>query len=112
MAVAWVLVALVERASAREAALARAEEEGEEAPTEIEPEPQPVYSGPAREWSVWDLQRIVRDRPDDPRQEEWAALVLMLRDYARADGTLPPEFDELVRESFGALLATETAAAP
>jgi hypothetical protein len=39
-------------------------------------------------------------------------LVLTLRDHARADGTLPLEFDELVRESFGALLATEAAAAP
>ena len=39
MAVAWVLVALVERASAREAAFALGDEPGEEAPTEVEPEP-------------------------------------------------------------------------
>ena len=84
---------------------------------EPEPEPEPVYSGPPREWSVWDLQRIVRDHPDHPRQEEWSALILSLRDFARADGMLPLDFDDLVRESFGGLLAaepapTETAAAP
>ena len=78
-----------------------------------EPEPEPeseteaVDSGPAREWNIWDLQRLVRDRADDSRQEEQAALVLSLRDFARADGTLPLEFDELVRESFGALLEAE-----
>ncbi len=84
---------------------------------ELQPEPVPVYSGPPREWNIWELQRLVRDRADDSRQEEQAALVLSLRDYARSDGTLPLEFDELVRESFGALLiaenaASETATAP
>jgi hypothetical protein len=69
------------------------------------------------EWNVWDLQRLVRDRPDDDRQEEWAAMIVSLRDFARADGTLPREFDELVRDSFRKLLAgesarTEAAAAP
>lgn len=94
----------------------------------VEPEPEPVsvsapgreeelaYGGPAREWSVWELERLVRERRDDPRQEEWAALVLSLRDFARVDGMLPLEFDQLVRESFGPLLAgggtrTEAAAA-
>jgi hypothetical protein len=76
---------------------------------EPEPEPAAVYSGPSREWNIWDLQRVVRDRADDSRQEEQAALVLSLRDFARADGTLPLEFDELVRESFGAWIAAEEA---
>ena len=71
---------------------------------EPEPEPEPSSSGSSREWNIWDLQRLVRDRADDSRQEERAALVLSLRDFARADGTLPFEFDELVRESFGSLL--------
>jgi hypothetical protein len=81
---------------------------------EPEPEPEPSLSGAPREWSVWELQRLIRDLPDDRRQEEWAALVLSLRDFARADGMLPVEFDELVRESFGSLLTggqTEGAAA-
>jgi hypothetical protein len=69
------------------------------------------------EWNVWDLQRLVRDRPDDDRQEEWAAMIVSLRDFARADGTLPREFDELVRDAFGELLAekgagTKAAATP
>jgi hypothetical protein len=91
-----------------------------------EPEPRPAPlpdTGPAtlgndlpREWNVWELQRLVRDRPDDDRQEEWTALIVSLRDFARADGTLSLEFDDLVRDSFGELLAgesrTEAAAAP
>lgn len=90
-----------------------------EAPRPIpasEPEPKPPPDpGPATpgtdlpyEWNVWDLQRLVRDRPDDDRQEEWAAIIVSLRDFARADGTLPREFDELVRDSFGELLAEES----
>ena len=188
MAVAWVLVAVVERASAREAARAipkdaetpepdrhvdlvePVEEEPEPAPTvsergarailatgpppvpepervermpepeptsepwaepapqpepalepELEPEPEldaePHYAGPPREWNLWELERLVRDRPADAQQEEQAALVVSLRDFARPDGTLPLEFDQLVRESFGPLLSddgvpSEAAAAP
>jgi hypothetical protein len=83
------------------------EPEPEPAPElEPEPEPEPSSSGSSREWNIWDLQRLVRDGADDSRQEERAALVLSLRDFARADGTLPFEFDELVRESFGSLLVT------
>ena len=92
---------------------------------EPKPDPEPLPdTGPATlgsdlpyEWNVWDLQRLVRDRPDDDRQEEWAAMIVSLRDFARADGTLPREFDELVRDAFGELLAekgarTKAAAAP
>ncbi|HEX7255859.1 MAG TPA: hypothetical protein VF236_08020 [Gaiellaceae bacterium] len=89
--------------------------------TEPEPEPEPerpepVSGGSPREWSIWDLERVVRDHPDDGRQEEWGALILSLREFAHADGTLPPAFDALVRESFGGLLEaagarTEAAAA-
>ncbi|HEX2292054.1 MAG TPA: hypothetical protein VHH55_01995, partial [Gaiellaceae bacterium] len=57
------------------------------------------------------LQRIVRDHPEDPRHQEWTALVLSLREFARADGTLPVEFDALVREAFGRLLEAEQATA-
>jgi hypothetical protein len=90
-----------------------------------EPEPEPVPepepqsgldTGQARKWNVWELQRLVRDRPDDERHEEWAAMLVSLRDFASADGTLPLEFDELVRDSFGELLGEEArvqaAAAP
>ena len=84
---------------------------------EPEFEPEPDRSFAPREWNIWELQHLVRDRPDDDRHEEWAALIASLRDFARVDGTLPNEFDELVRDSFGELLAedvarTEAAAAP
>ena len=171
-AAACVLVALVGRAYAREAAPARNERPvAEESPSEelaapelaevvdVEPEPKPepelavsersaraiLASGPPpvqappqlvaeperepapepaperslapREWNIWELQHLVRERPDDDRHEEWAALIASLRDFARVDGTLPGEFDQLVRDSFGELLAedgarTEAAAAP
>jgi hypothetical protein len=82
------------------------EPEPELAP-EPEAEPEPPSAEPPREWSIWELQRLIRERPDHPQQEEWAALVHSLRDFARADGTLPVEFDELVRDSFEPILAAE-----
>jgi hypothetical protein len=94
------------------------EPEREPAPDlEPEPQPEPEPSFVPREWNIWELQHLVRERPDDDRHEEWAALTASLRDFARVDGTLPGEFDELVRDSFGELLAedgapTEAAAAP
>ncbi len=79
-------------------------------PPPPEPEPAPAVSGPAREWNVWELQRAVRDAPEnDARREERNALLIHLREFANADGDLPIEFDALVRESFGPLLARETA---
>jgi hypothetical protein len=81
---------------------------------EPEPEPVPVFSGPPREWNLWELQRAARDAADDDRHEEWGALLIHLREFANADGDLPLEFDGLVRESFAPLLARthEAAAAP
>ena len=89
----------------------RVEPEPEPGPEpESEPELEPQYAGP-REWNIWDLQGFVRDRPDDPRHDEWTALILSLRDFASPDGTLPHEFDGLVRESFGSVLANAPAEA-
>ena len=94
----------------------RPEPEGEPAP-DPEPELERGRSLAPREWNIWELQQLVRERRDDDRHEEWAALIASLRDFARVDGTLPGEFDQLVRDSFGELLAeddarTEAAAAP
>jgi type IV secretory pathway VirB10-like protein len=72
-----------------------------------QPEPEPAVQGPAREWNLWELQRAVRDAPDDERHEEWTALLIHLREFANADGDLPIEFDALVRESFADVLASE-----
>jgi hypothetical protein len=59
-----------------------------------------------RRWNLWDLERRARDEqqhhPD--RSEEWSYLFVHLRQFATPDGSLPTEFDGLVRESFGDLL--------
>ena len=69
----------------------------------VQPEPPPPP--PAREWNIWELERRAREHaPNAPRAEEWSALFTHLRVFANADGVLPKEFDELVRESFGELI--------
>jgi hypothetical protein len=84
-----------------------------EQPPQHQPEPQgapvvPLWarSSQPREWNLWDLERIARaqSRRDPERFEEWSYLILHLRGFANADGMLPAEFDELVRENFGGLL--------
>jgi len=59
-----------------------------------------------RRWNLWDLERRARDQAQlDPlRYEEWSYLFVHLRQFATPDGSLPTEFDGLVRESFGELL--------
>ncbi len=59
-----------------------------------------------RRWNLWDLERRARDEAQrDPlRYEEWSYLFVHLRQFATPDGSLPTEFDSLVRESFGELL--------
>jgi hypothetical protein len=76
-------------------------------PPPPEPEPVRASAGPPREWNLWELQRAVRDAADDPRHEEWSALLIHLREFSNADGDLPIEFDGLVRESFGSILEPE-----
>ena len=88
-----------------------------------EPEPEPVRApepAPAvaqvvpigatqapRQWNIWDLEQLVREHTSgDPiADEERTFLLLYLRDFAGADGLLPVDFDDLVRQSFGALVA-------
>ncbi len=91
------------------------------APVQAQPEPPPVEQAPpplpepprappappppAREWNIWDLERRAREQAGDAmRDEEWAALFMHLRQYASADGVLPLQFDDLVRESFSELI--------
>jgi outer membrane biosynthesis protein TonB len=59
-----------------------------------------------RRWNLWDLERRARDEAqrDPVRYEEWSFLFVHLRQFATPDGSLPTEFDELVRESFAELL--------
>jgi hypothetical protein len=80
---------------------------------EREPEPEdaeapelvvrlPLDGSEPREWNVWELERLVRERGAE--DEERAYLLVYLRDFATPEGTLPVDFDGLVRESFGELL--------
>jgi hypothetical protein len=80
------------------------------------PEPAPVPAAPVfqpppapppapREWNLWELERRAREQSGDAaRDEEWTALFVHLRQFANAEGVLPKEFDDLVRESFAALI--------
>ncbi|MHB8641370.1 MAG: hypothetical protein ACYDA3_00560 [Gaiellaceae bacterium] len=60
-----------------------------------------------REWNLWDLERATREHTgDDPaRAEERNYLLMYLREFASPDGALPVDFDGLVRDAFGDLLA-------
>jgi hypothetical protein len=89
------------------------------APPEREPQPaEPALPAPApvatlpvpvqpQEWNVWEIERLARERSgaDPVRDEEWGFLLVYLREFASPDGLLPTEFDALVRESFGELVA-------
>lgn len=88
----------------------------EPAPPLPEPEPElppaaavipiPASTGP-RQWNVWDLEQVAREHSggDPLADEERTFLLLYLRDFAGPDGLLPVDFDELVRQSFGTLVA-------
>jgi outer membrane biosynthesis protein TonB len=77
-------------------------------PTRVEPEPAPVAvpvairQGAPREWNLWELEEASRRASgDDPlRDEERNYLLVYLREFANAEGTLPADFDSLVRDSF------------
>ena len=95
-----------------------------EAAAEPEPEPEPVAVAPGsagarrrsrrcrcprspQEWNVWEIERLARARSgvDPVRDEEWGYLLIYLREFASPDGALSTDFDALVRESFGELIA-------
>jgi len=82
------------------------------------PEPEPelrpaatvvsITSSPGpRPWNLWDLERLAREQAggDQVADEERTYLLLYLRDFAGPDGQLPVDFDDLVRQSFGGLVA-------
>jgi hypothetical protein len=61
---------------------------------------------PVGGWNVWQLERLLASQPksDQERDYERSAMLVYLREFADADGQLPPQFDDLVRESFGDLM--------
>jgi hypothetical protein len=73
---------------------------------EPEPEPEKAPATVAREWNLWELERVARDHTtgDVATNEERAYLLIYLREFAGSDGTLPADFDGLVRDAFGDLL--------
>jgi hypothetical protein len=103
--VALVAMVLLERSGrlARPSPAAETYPEADRMPPPEEPRPatgrraEPV----AGEWNLWELERRARDYAGgDAVPEEWAAMFRHLREFARSDGALPPQFDSLVRESF------------
>jgi hypothetical protein len=84
-------------------------EPGQPTPPQPVTPPGPAKAEPAagepRAWNLWELERAVRQAPDQERHEEWSALLIHLREFANAEGDLPVEFDALVRESFAGILA-------
>jgi hypothetical protein len=70
-------------------------------PPPIEAKASLTAAGP---WNIWEIERVLRERGDTDQERRF--LVHFLRDYAGPDGELPGEFDDLVRESFGSLLAS------
>jgi hypothetical protein len=55
----------------------------------------------ADEWNLWELERRAREHAGGHGiREEWAAIFMYLREFAKSDGRLPASFDSLVRESF------------
>lgn len=84
------------------------EPEPEELEVPVVELPQAAHRRPEG-WNLWDLERRAQELAGrDPIQdEEWSALFVSLRGYARPDGTLPHEFDVLVKESFGDLTSRQ-----
>src|SRR5713226_5577216 len=84
-----------------------------EPPPEPVPPPEPAVISLAsvdtrpREWNLWELERAARDTAgaDPQRDEERNYILMYLREFATSNGVLPVDFDSLVRESFGDLLA-------
>jgi hypothetical protein len=76
-----------------------------EAPAVAQVVPIGVGAAP-RQWNVWELERMAREDSgsDAVRDEERTYLLMYLREYADAGGSLPVDFDGLVRDSFGDLV--------
>jgi len=57
-------------------------------------------------WNVWQLERLLasQPKPDQERDYERSLMLVYLREFADPDGQLPPQFDDLVRDSFGDLV--------
>ena len=85
--------------TARESELAVATPAAAEAPVQV-PSDEPGLR-------LDELERLVAEHaPEHPeRAEEWRSYLFYLRDYADVDGRVPRQFDWLIQDTFGDLLA-------
>jgi hypothetical protein len=69
--------------------------------------PLPEGEEAGRRWNLWELEQIARESGsrDPAREEERELLLLTLRQFAASSGSLPSEFDPLVRDVFGSALS-------
>jgi hypothetical protein len=82
------------------ARIAELEQAPPEPPAPREEEPLEVIGRPTlRELEELAAEAARRNRPE---AEEWAVYVGLLREHAWPDGTIPPHFDDLLRDVFGA----------
>lgn len=75
--------------------------------------PPPEREEAGRRWNLWELEQVARENGsrDPALDEERALLLLTLRQFAASSGSLPSEFDPLVRDVFGSALS-QTASPP
>lgn len=100
-------VALREREAASAAAAAAEAEAALAAAPPPEPAPPPPVEGSAGAYNLVALERLVGERGAafPARLEEWASYLYFLREYAGPDGVVPANFDRLIHDTFGELLA-------
>jgi hypothetical protein len=70
----------------------------------------PVESALVGDVTIGEIEALVRDaeRRRAPEADEWAAYLMILRDEARLDGTLPARLGALVHSVFGKALAARS----
>lgn len=73
--------------------------------------PLPGGEEAGKRWNLWELEQVAKESGsrDPARDEERALLLLTLRQFAASSGSLPSEFDPLVRDVFGPTLSASSA---
>ncbi|MGD0167220.1 MAG: hypothetical protein ABSC51_08025 [Gaiellaceae bacterium] len=66
----------------------------------------------ARGWDIWELGDLVDETPrqDPMREEERRQILYYLREYSTMGGRIPPEFEDLIYETFGDLMPVDSPA--
>jgi hypothetical protein len=68
------------------------------------------FARSGRGWDIWALSELVEGTPgqDPAREEERRQILYHLREHTTVDGRIPPEFEDLVLETFGDLIRDES----